>query len=407
MGKSGMLTLLAIFVLAASVWAQAAPDSQPPVPFSQRAAQDEGTLLLERVVQGQISRLDTRQIERVLTRLEADIQANLPSLNVRRMIFKDGGTLQIDVPALVSDLIRYFLREIVLNFRLLGQLLLLVFLCSALQHLQVTWERTCSVDLAAAVSFLVVLYMSLKSFQAAVAVGRETIERMVDFMQAIFPMLTALLAAAGAVTSATVLHPLLATAVVAVATVIKTLVFPMALVGLVLGVGGNLAKGFPGVTLADLANKAAVVLLGLLCTGFLGIVTVKGALAPLVDGVGLKTAKFLAGRFVPVIGGVFSGAVEVVAGGSVLIKSAVGVFGLFVVIVIASFSLLKLASILIIFRLAAALAEPVSDPRVVSALNQLANSLSVVLAAVGVTAVMFFVAISIVISLGNMAVMLQ
>ncbi len=375
--------------------------------WDQTTQANEDALLLQKVVDGQLGRLDMNQIEQVLKRLDADVQANLPKLDIRSMIFRDGGSLRIDVPRLITGMIQYFLREIVLNFRLLGQLLLLVVLCASLQHLQVTWEKNAMGNLASSVSFLVILYISLKSFQAAVTVAKTTIEHMVEFMHAILPMLTALLAAAGAMASATVLHPILLTSVVVVSTLVKTIVLPLALIGIVLGVVGNMTKGFPGSSLGDLANKAAVVVLGLLCTGFLGVLTVKGALAPLVDGIGLKTAKFLAGRFVPVVGGVFSGAVEVVAGGSILIKSAVGVFGLFAVIVIASFSLLKLASILVIYRLVAALAAPIAESRVAGALNQMAGGLAVVLAAVGVTAVMFFVAITIVISLGNVAVMVQ
>ena len=57
------------------------------------------------------------------------------------MIFQDGGNVDIDLRHLVGELLRYFLREVVLNLRLLGQLLLLMVLCSCLEHLQVSGSR--------------------------------------------------------------------------------------------------------------------------------------------------------------------------------------------------------------------------------------------------------------------------
>ena len=370
-------------------------------------ATPDNVSLLREVVQGQVERLNLRDVERVIGSLEAEVQQNLPSLDIVTMIFQDGGNVDIDLRHLVGELLRYFLREVVLNLRLLGQLLLLMVLCSCLEHLQVSGSRKASGDLVIVVSFLVLLFLAVKSFQVTIEVARRTIDQMVAFMQAVLPLMTALLAAAGGVSSAVVLHPVLLGAVVLVGTLVKNIVFPLALIAMVLAVVGNMAKDFPVGSLAGLVNKAAVVILGLLCTGFLGVLSVKGALAPVVDGVGLKTAKFLAGNFVPVIGGVFSGAVEVIAGGSVLIKGAIGAFGLVAVAIICAFPLLKLASVLLIYKIAAALAHPMANQPLAAALDQMASALGVVLAAVVVTAVMFFVAITVVISAGNMPLMMQ
>lgn len=407
-----MSNLVVIFVLLAIVFpaSNTASASNRVTVDPQEVASQPGHLdteLLQRVVNGQIAGLDTTELENFIAELDAEMQAYIPTLDINEMIFRNGGRIQVDFAELGRGLVRYFMREVVFNFRLLGQLLLLIIPCAALYQLQVSWEGFHGMDLVVVVSFLVMLFIAVQCFQSALSVATEAIERMVDFMHAITPMLSALLVAAGAVTSATVLHPLLLTSVVLVGTAVRSVVFPLSLIGLVLGVVGNLSSGMPGKRLAALASKAASIVLSLLCVAFLGVLTVRGALVPLVDGVGLKTAKFLAGKFIPVIGGVFSGAVEVIAGGSVLIRSAVGVFGLIVVTVLAAFPLVKLGAILVIFRVISALVEPITDLRIVKALDQIGDSLALVFAAVGVTAVMFFLTITIITSVGNLTVTMQ
>lgn len=407
---SGLVMLFLVLTLVFPHSAVATAATEVSVNFQPAAAQSEplgADRLLERVVSGQLAALDTSELEEFINGLDREIQAYIPALDLNKIILRDGGRIQVDFPRLARGLIQYFMREVVFNFRLLGQLLLLIILCAALYQLQISWNGLPNADLVVVVSFLVMLFIALECFQSALGVASDAMEKMVDFMQAIVPTLSALLVAAGAVTSAAVLHPMLLVTVVLVGTAIRHIVFPLSLVSLVLGIVGNLSSQMTGSRLAGLANKAAVFVLSLLCIAFLGVVTVRGALVPLVDGVGLKTAKFLAGKFVPVVGGVFSGAVEVVAGGSVLIKSAIGAFGLFVVIVLAAFPLVKLGSILFIFRLIGALVEPITDLRIVKALDQIGNSLALVFASVAVTAVMFFLALTIVVSVGNVSVMVQ
>ena len=68
-------------------------------------------------------------------------------------------------------------------------------------------------------------------------------------------------------------------------------------------------------------------LLGLFFTIFLGVISVQGASAAVTDGITLKTAKFITGNFIPVIGRMFSDATDTVISASVLLKNTVGIAG--------------------------------------------------------------------------------
>ena len=67
--------------------------------------------------------------------------------------------------------------------------------------------------------------------------------------------------------------------------------------------------------------------MGLFLTVFLGVISVQGASAAVTDGITIRTAKFITGNFIPVIGRMFTDATDTVVGASVLLKNSVGIAG--------------------------------------------------------------------------------
>ena len=202
------------------------------------------------------------------------------------------------------------------------------------------------------------------------------------------PALTALLAAAGGVTSAVVFHPVLVAMVGTVASAVRFILLPLIFGSAAIGLLAHFSEELPLSRLAGLTRQIAVTILGLLCVVFSGVIAVRGAISPIADGVGMRTAKFLTKTLVPVVGGMFADAVEVVAGGSLLIKNAVGVFGLGVVFFMVAVPVLKLWAVVLIYKVVAAVIQPIVDRQVVEAISGLEGSLTLVLAAL-VTAVCF------------------
>ena len=75
--------------------------------------------------------------------------------------------------------------------------------------------------------------------------------------------------------------------------------------------------------------------------------------------------------------------------------------GIICVILIALRPVLKIAAILIMFRLAAAITEPVSDPKIVLCLSRLADSVSVLFSMLAAVTVMFIMVLTIMINAGS------
>lgn len=358
------------------------------------------------VLEEQIKELGLDELKRATEQLDDEAKKLLPSLELRELV-SGRGLGRLDPVSVIRSLIRYLMREIVYNARLFGKLIAIVVLCALLQTLQKATKDVTVIDVAFGVSFLVMAYISIESFKAAVAIGAGAIDAMVSFMQALIPVMSSLLVAVGAFSSATILHPVFYVAISWIAMAVDYWFFPLVSMATVVGIVGNLSTDLTVGRLASLIKQAGMLVLGLLSAIFLGVTAVQGKLAPVADGVGLRTAKFMSTSFVPVVGNLFSNAMETVIGGSMLLKNAVGVFGLVTVAVVAAFPLIKLLAIIFIYRLVAALAEPFSDPRLVKILQCLESSLSYVFAGVAVVALMFFLTITVIVSAGNLAALVR
>lgn len=391
-----LLSLFFLNCMAGLVWAVDEQES------------DSRTVNTSQEVNKELSGLDIGTIEKYLEDINKDLDSYVPELNLKKMVSSLArGELGIGIGEIFTGLFKFLFREMVANSRLLGQLLLLAVLCAVLQNVQSAFEKGTVSKVAWAVCFMVVLTVALKSFSIAAQTGREAIEDMVSFMQAMLPVLITLLTSMGNITTATLFHPLTLTVLSFVSTLIKNIVFPLIFFSTVLGIANNISSRVEVSKLAGLLKQWSVALLGIFFTGFLGFMTVQGVAGSVADGVAMRAAKFGIGAFVPVVGKLFSDSLEAVVGTSILLKNAVGLVGILAVFFICAFPILKIVSLMLIYKIASAMIEPVGDKLLAGSLNTMGNSLTLIFAAVASVGIMFFFVIAIVIGTGDFSLMLR
>ena len=190
-------------------------------------------------------------------------------------------------------------------------------------------------------------------------------------------------------------------------TFVKNIILPLIFFGAILNLINYISSKVQIYKLAGLIKQATVVLLGFVMTIFLGIMTIQGVAASSFDGVTARTAKYAVDNLIPIIGGFLSDAVDTIIGCSLLIKNAIGAFGLFFLFIIILFPLIKIVALILIYKLSSAMIEPIADGRIVDSLNDMAKSLILVFVAVLSVAIMFFIVVTIIISTGNITVMMR
>lgn len=356
----------------------------------------------------QLSELDMSEVENFVDQLNTEITGAVPELNFKELVIKiasrDVNWKPLD---LLNNCLSYIFREVVANLALLGKLVVLAIICAVLQNLTSAFEKGTTGQLTYMVTFLVLITIALGSFGLAVQAGREVVDKMVAFMQALLPVMLTLLVAVGGIASAAILHPVIFTTITVIGTVIKNVILPLIFFAAVLDIVSHLSSRFQVSRLGGLMKTWSMGGLGILSTIFLGILAIQGVAGAVGDSVALRTAKFATDAFIPVVGGMFSDAVEAVVGSSLLLKNAVGIGGLVVICLMMAVPLLKIISLAFIYKLAGALIQPVGDNQMGDCLNSLGNSLLTIFGAVATVGLLFFFAVTIVLALGNFTVMLR
>lgn len=349
--------------------------------------------------------LETRELEKFLDEIDRQLKDYAPEFRLRSVLPWGSGVL--DLAALLRGLGRYLFREVLANSRLLGQMVIMAVVAALLVNLQAAFEREAVTRLAYAVVYLALATLALGGFTTAMEAARSMVNTLVELMQALLPLLLTLMAGAGAITSAGLFHPAMVFVIYAVSFLTTHLVLPFIFFAVVLELAGTLSESFKVTYLSALLRQVGLGALGVLLSLFLGVVAVQGAVGAVADGVALRTAKFVTGNFVPVVGKMFADTVEVVFGSSLLLKNALGLAGALAILLTAAFPLLKILSFYLIYRLGAALIQPLGAGRVVEALHSMASALSFILLASLLVSLMFFLGVTVIIGTGNSAAMLR
>ncbi|GAW94161.1 stage III sporulation protein AE [Calderihabitans maritimus] len=362
----------------------------------------------EQLLKEQIQTLDLQEVETFIRQIDAEVGEYLPEISISKVLDDlRHGKLDLGLDSFLKGLMRFLFRELLAQSSLLGKLVILAVLCAVLQSLLVSFEKGTTGQLAYMVAYLVLITIALSSFKLAIDTGREAVDRMVTFVHALLPVLLTLLAAIGGMTTAALLHPFILISMGILSTLIKGVVFPLIYFAAILNLVSEISTRFKVSNLALLFRQICIGLLGLCLTLFIGLLSVQGVAGSVADSVTLRTAKFMTGTFVPVIGKLLSDAVEAVAGTSLLLKNAVGIVGAMTVLILSLFPVLKILALVMIYRVAAALVQPFGDAQIANSLEAMANNLIFVFAATAAVGLMFFTAISIIVGMGNVTVMLR
>ena len=244
--------------------------------------------------------LDLGYFDRYWGELEEEARRYMPELSPEGLMERvRSGERLFDPAELFSGIGRFFFGEVLLNFKLMGQLLLLAVAASFLKNLESAFERRQVATLTRSIVFLVLLGICLFSFKAVLQLAGKTIDNMVDFSLASLPALTALLAAQGSVVSSALFHPLIVFGINFFGTFISRVIFPLIFFSAVLGLVDHFSPHFKVSRLSDLFKELSTWALGISMTVFVGILTVQGAAGTVADAVSLRTAKYMTGALSP------------------------------------------------------------------------------------------------------------
>lgn len=395
-------------VLALFVWlpqlASAAPGPGEAGPSATGPPDPQVRELVERQSEG----LDIAPMVKHWQGLLSDYGPYLPAggkTSFKEMLLGENGDWSIG--NIFKGLLRFLFKELIANGKLLVSLVMLTVFSMVLETMQSAFEKNNVGQIAYMICYLALILVAVHSFSLAIQYANVAISGMIHFMIAMVPLLLALLASLGNLASAALLHPMVVFMVHTTGTLIYAVVFPLLFFSALLHIVSAMNDKFKVTALANLLRNGSMLLLGIFVTVFLGVVSVKGATSAVADGLTIRTAKYVTSNFVPVVGRMFTDATDTVLGASLLVKNAVGLAGVIILLLLCAFPAIKILAIALIYHVSAAVLQPLGNSPIIGCLQTIGKSMNYVFAALAAVSLMFFLAITMVITASNLSAMIR
>ncbi|MBS5885417.1 stage III sporulation protein AE [Clostridium tertium] len=305
----------------------------------------------------------------------------------------------------ISDAVISFLfKEVKTVLALSISIIAIAIICSLLKNLQTAFSNEGISNIAFFACYALLIVILSKSFIVSINIATDIIKDLSDFMVAILPVLVMMIGTVGGFTQAATMDPIVVGATLIIPRIYTTVIIPLILITFVLEFANNISTEHKISNLCKLTKQITIWLQGIILTIFIGLLTVRGITSSTIDAVTLKTAKFAIDNFIPIVGKAFSDAIASVAGYSLIIKNAVSSVGLIIIILMMLYPIIKLVLISFVYKLTAAVIEPISDKRITSSIAAAGDSLILIMSCVLSVSLMFFILLGIMASAGKFVI---
>jgi len=380
---------------------------QPDIIQASPNENEEDENLTEEMLNSSLQQIDLDEMKQFWNQILDEYGGFLPEGQKGSLMDFIKGEESFSLKGWFTGFLKFVFHELIANGKLLGMLILLTIFSMFLQSLQNAFENSSVSKVAYSIVFIVLIIIALNSFYIVIEYARETIDTMISFFLALVPLLLALIVASGGLVSAAFFHPILLFLMNTSGLLIGNVILPLLFIATILSIVSTLTEHYKVTQLASLLKNWSIGLLGIFMTAFLGVISVQGASSAVADGVSIRTAKFITGNFIPVVGRMFTDAADTVISASVLLKNTVGIAGVVILLLIAIFPALKILVIAFIYKLAAAILQPLGGGPVIQCLDIISKSIMYIFAALAIVSIMFFLSMTIIIAAGNVTLMVR
>ncbi|HHV45551.1 MAG TPA: stage III sporulation protein AE [Tissierellia bacterium] len=363
--------------------------------------------MLDSFMREQLDSLNIRELELVLEDLKRGNEKYISSISIKEYILSIlRGEASLDIKSVTKEVLKTMLDEVIDNLSLISQILVVTIGCSILTNLQTSFEEDSIAKLGHYACYIILSMMIINSFMMAIGLARDTVIRMVGFMEVLLPILLVLLTAVSGAGTRLLFHPVVIGTVNIIGNLIKSVVFPLILFTFIVGVISNISQKAQFSKLSELLRQVVAFILGGAFTIFVAIITIYG-IGSNVDGITIRTAKFAVDNFIPIIGKFLSDAVETVVGGSAILKNGIGMIGLIALFLIILFPAVKILVLIFVYKLISALVQPIVADNITDCFEEVSKDLIMILVGIITVATMFFITITVIVEAGNSALMFR
>ena len=283
------------------------------------------------------------------------------------------GDSTVDVSRIWSWVVSHCFETVRQNKAYLAQMLILLLAFVMLQGISGIFADSFLSDISFLAVYFLFLYNALRIFASMQQIVYSCMDRIAEFTLLVQPVFCMAMIFSTGVNSASLTYEMLLLVLYLVQNLLQKLLLPLVFVFLITQFANYAWKEEHFSSLAKLLEGGIGLAQKLLVTFILGLNLIQGMVAPAVDQL-KKTATVRTIGVIPGLGGAMNAVSEMLFGAGLLIKNCVGATVIVVLILLCAKPLLEISVLALIYRVLAALAQPVTDKRISGVLDALARA---------------------------------
>lgn len=280
----------------------------------------------------------------------------------------------VDNKTLYQKIIKLFGKEITESIKTLVSILVIIVIHGILKSITDNLENNSISQIIYFVQYILIVTLIMSNFTGIIGLVKETANDLVSFINLLIPLLLTLLVYTGSIATSTMIQPILLFSINFISNIIQDILIPIVLIVAIFSIISKISEKVQIDKLSKFLKSGVIWSLGIILTLFVGIVSLEGTLSSSVDGITAKTAKAAVSGVIPVVGKILGDVVDSVLGCGVILKNAIGLIGVIVVIGICIVPIIKIATLSIMYNLASAVIQPISDEKIVKLLEEMGRN---------------------------------
>lgn len=290
-------------------------------------------------------------------------------------------------------------RDILMNRDLLFRLFALVIIAAVFSNYSSILKTSYVGEQGFYITYLMISILLMQSFSMVYEISRETVCYLHDLMTCLIPAFCLSITLCSGLVTSQMVNTMFIGMLYLVEKVLLQGVLPAVRVYFLIILLNQINREDRFSKLAGLLKQGIEFVLKGIVTGIIGLNLMKSILVPVYDNA--KYNVLQKGLSVIPGGNTLSGLSTILVGAGVLIKNCVGITLTLIFLVLGSVPLVKIFCFYVVYRVMLAMIQPISDKRVLSGLQGLADSTGILLRATATSIVLSVLSIAIVLLTTN------
>lgn len=295
--------------------------------------------------------------------------------------------------------LRFLRDQIFYEFRYnrhnLVYILLIALIAAIFSNFTEAFQNKRISEISFYVLYMLLITFCLTAFQTAMEGVEGKVDSLVNFMRVLCPSYFLAVAFASGSSSSLLFYNVILFLIYLVEIVIVRFLLPVVHIYIMVRVLGNLTGEDFLSEFADLIRRCVEWIIKTMTACVIGINVVQGLLAPAIDTL-KRSALTRTAESLPWIGNAMGGVTEIVLGTAVLIKNGIGMAGAVVTVAICAVPVLQMLILAFLYKLAAALVQPVSDKRITGCIGGVSEGYEMMVKIIFAAGLMFLLTVAVV-----------